>query len=122
MSTPIRNRKAKDRVKRKKMRERLLAEGASEQLIEKIIEQERRAQLVERHGLQEARRIIINQTSKEPDDTGFKPGAGDPLLRGPARVGGITAKVVRRRDTITQFQYDKARRAVEKPLIEEEKK
>jgi hypothetical protein len=46
-------------------------------------------------------------SDQEPDDTGYKPTVGDPLLRGAARVDGVTAKVVRRRHTITQFQYDR---------------
>lgn len=104
--TLMRTLKARDQKRRKKLRAKLRAEGASEQLIEKIIEQERYAQLVKRHGAEEARRIIIDQTSKEPNDSGYRPSAGDPLLRGPARVNGLAAKVVRRRNTITRFQYD----------------
>lgn len=110
MST-IRNRKAKDRAKRKKMRERLLAEGLNEQLIEKIIDQQRHDDLVTRHGLEQARTVAYTEAHHRDayrDDTGFQPVAGDPLLHGPARVSGITAKVVRRRNTITRFQYNAA--------------
>lgn len=105
--TTIANRKAKDRRFRKKLREQLSAEGLNDQLIEKIIDQQRHDDLVARHGLEGAREVAYTEAHRrDPDDSGFKPTEGDPLLRGAARVGGITAKVVRRRDTITRFQYD----------------
>lgn len=107
--TTIANRKAKDRRFRKKLREQLLAEGLNEQLIEKIIDQQRHDDLVARHGLEGAREVAYTEAHRQDayrDDSGFKPTGGDPLLRGPARVGGVTAKVVRRRDTITRYQYD----------------
>lgn len=107
--TLMRTVKKRDQRRRAKFRARLRAEGVNEQLIEKIVEQERYAQLVERHGLEEARRILIEQTPEEPDDTGYEPPAADPLLKGAARVTGIAARVVKRRDTVTRFQYDAQR-------------
>lgn len=101
--------KTRDQRHRKKLRAKLRAEGASEELIEKIIEQERYAALVKRHGPDEARRIVIDQTSQEPDDSGYKPSAVDPLLKGVARVTGKAAKVVKRRDTVTRYQHDRMR-------------
>jgi hypothetical protein len=106
----VANRKARDRRNRLKLRAELLAEGLNEQLIEKIIEQKRHEDLVARHGLEGAREVAYIEAHRQDpqrDDTGYQPSIGDPLLRGPARVGGITAKVVRRRETITKFQYDR---------------
>lgn len=105
----IRTRKTKDRKNRQKLRAKLTAEGLSEELIEKAIEWQKHEDLITRHGLEEARAIQYTEAHRQDayrDDSGFKPVAGDPLLRGPARVSGITAKVVRRRNTITQFQYN----------------
>lgn len=105
----VRNRKAKDREKRAKLRRRLLAQGVDEATIDKIIEVRRRRDLDARHRTATVRtreEILANTDDRLwPDDTGYKPTAGDPLLRGAARVDGVTAKVVRRRNTITRFQY-----------------
>jgi len=105
----VKNRRMKDRQKRKKLREKLLSEGVNEQLVEKIIEQRRWEDLVARVGPERARSVRIrNATYDTPDDSGYEPELGDPLLRGPGRVDGIAAKVVRRDHTITKFQYDQA--------------
>lgn len=109
MSTPIRNRKAKDRKNRQKLRTRLAAEGLSEELIEKAIEWQRHLDLIARHGFEEARAVAYTEAHRQDayrDDTGFKPATADPLLHGSARASGIAAKVVRRRDTLTRFQYN----------------
>lgn len=108
--TLMRTVSTKQRKRRQKLRERLLAEGVNARLVDKIIEQQRHDDLVTRHGLEEARAIAYTEAQRQDkhwDDTGYEPKLGDPLLRGPARVGGITAQVVKRRDTITRFQYDR---------------
>lgn len=99
--------RARDKKRRQKLRAKLRAEGASEALIEKIIERRRFDDLVARVGLERARELLNAQAHRQdPDDPGYQPRVADPLLTGPARVTGITAKVVRRRDTITRFQYN----------------
>jgi hypothetical protein len=40
-----------------------------------------------------------------PDDRGYRPNPGDPLLRGAARATGATARAVKRRTTITRYQH-----------------
>lgn len=97
-----------DRKRRAKLRAKLRAEGVNEQLIDRIIEQQRWDDLVARVGLDQAR-VHANAYahSADPDDVGYKPTPGDPLFRGAARVEGVAAKVVRRGETITRFQYDR---------------
>lgn len=51
----------------------------------------------------------LNESLLWPDDTGFKPPKVDPLLHGQARASGIAAKVVKRGNTITRFQYQALR-------------
>ena len=101
----IANRRMKDRKRRKKLGERLRREGYSEVLIEDIMVRERQKDLIARIGLEKTKEIRGRRGS--PDDKGYKPDSGDPLLRGPARAQGITAKVVRRGSTITEYQYDR---------------
>lgn len=99
------NRRTKDKHRRAALRAKLRAEGMAEPLIDEIIDRQRHDDLINRVGVDQARAIRREGASPDPDDAGYKPSAGDPLLRGPARVGGITAKVVRRQTTITRFQY-----------------
>lgn len=101
----ISNRRMKDRKRRTALRAKLRAEGMAEPLIDEIIDRQRHDDLINRVGLDKARAIRSTGAPPDPDDAGYKPSAGDPLLRGPARVGGITAKVVGRQNTITRFQY-----------------
>lgn len=103
----VRRRAEKDRKRRQKLRKRLEAEGCSEALIERIIAEERHKDLVARHGENGARAARRKNARRDPDDAGYEPTVGDPLLRGPARVTGITAKVVRKKETITEHQYDR---------------
>ena len=99
--------RTRDRKNRQRLRAQLEAEGVNEQLIEKIIEKQAHDDRVARLGLERTRDIANTQAHRQdPDDSRHQPSVADPLLRGPARVTGITAKVVRRRDTITRFQYD----------------
>lgn len=105
----IKNRRDKDRKRRTKLKAKLRAEGASEELIARIIERRRWGDLVARVGLEQAREHASSYAHRDdPDDTGYEPSDGDPLLRGAGRVSGMTAKVVRRRHTITDWQYDRA--------------
>lgn len=100
--------RTRDKKRRKKLREKLAAEGVNEELIERIIERQAHDDRVARLGLDWTRDLANDQAHRrDPDDAGWQPSDGDPLLRGPARVGGITAKVVRRGETITKFQYDR---------------
>lgn len=103
----ITNRQEKDRKKRAKLKKRLRAEGYSEELIEQIIARRRHEDLVARLGEDQARTVRRVHAKREPDDAGYESSVGDPLLRGPARATGMAAKVVRRRDTITKWQYDR---------------
>jgi hypothetical protein len=103
----VNNRARKDRAKRSKLKKRLRREGASEELIERIIARQRQEDLVARHGEDYARTVRREAAVNGPDDTGYTPSEGDPLLRGAARATGMTAKVVKRRDTITDWQYDR---------------
>jgi hypothetical protein len=61
---------------------------------------------VKRVGEDQARIVRRVQARNSPDDAGFKPSFGDPLLKGAGRADGVTAKVVKRSNTITEFQYD----------------
>jgi hypothetical protein len=93
--------------RRRRLRERLRAEGVSEEIIEQIVTETWRDEMTARYGENGLRKILRTNASKGPDDTGYEPSLGDPLLRGAARVQGITAKVVRRSQTITEFQHDR---------------
>lgn len=42
-----------------------------------------------------------------PDDKGYRPIRVDPLLTGPARASGLTARAVRRGKSYSQYDYDK---------------
>jgi len=102
------NRGIADRKKRKQLRTRLEAEGVHPALIDKIIEQRRWEDLVARVGLDLARAHAQAFAHKgDPDDTGYEPKDCDPLLRGAARATGKTAKIVTRRTTVTEYQYDR---------------
>ena len=109
MSNALANRRMKDRKRRKKLREKLEAEGYAQDVIESIIEHRREEDRARRHNLDSNvyRYDPENDQGYYPDDTGYKPSPGDPLFRGPARVQGVTAKVVRRGSTITEYQYDR---------------
>lgn len=50
--------------------------------------------------------VLWNEThaALRLDDRGFKPRAGDPLLRGAGRATGNTAKAVSRRKTYTAYE------------------
>lgn len=107
----IKNRREKDRKKRKKLRDRLEAAGVDPEHIEKVIEQRRQSDLARREHLAPtppSRDEILANTDDSlwPDDTGYKPPARDSLLEGVARPTGIAAKVTKRKETITRFQYD----------------
>jgi hypothetical protein len=111
MGNPIANRRMKDRKRRKKLREKLTAQGVPEELIEQIIEQRRHADRAARHGYKGTDVYQYdpdNDAGYYPNDSGYEPSEGDPLLRGVARATGMTARVVRRRDTITRWQYERA--------------
>ena len=57
---------------------------------------------------QEAKHLKKPEPKLEsPDDSKYKPRRYDPLLTGPARVTGKTATAVRRKNTYTDYDYDK---------------
>lgn len=105
------NRRMKDRKRRRKLRARLEAQGVSEKAIVSILDQKRRDD-------RQARTLLnvesvegynpANDAGYYPDDSKFRPTPVDPLLKGAARVTGMTAKVVRRGETITEYQYRRA--------------
>jgi hypothetical protein len=51
--------------------------------------------------------LRLGDDYEAPDDKDFKPSRVDSLLSGTARVTGMTAKVVKRKKTVTKYQYDK---------------
>lgn len=110
----ISNRREKDKKKRAKLRKRLRADGVDEQEIERIIDQQRAEDRALRHGWDPGptRDEILANTDDSlwPDDTGYKPPTPDPLLHGAARVNGVAGKVVRRANTITEYQHQRAAR------------
>jgi hypothetical protein len=103
----IANRASADRQKRKRQRQRLEAEGLHPALIDQIIEQQAWDDLVARQGLARASQIRHDHAHHDPDDAGYEPTNGDPLLRGAARATGKAAKVVRRQSTVTRYQHDR---------------
>lgn len=107
----IKNRAANDRKKRRKLRHKLEARGVNPLVIDRIIGERRERDRAARHGwLPEtpSREEILANTDDSlwPDDTGYEPSDTDPLLRGAARATGMTAKVVKRPNTITDWQYE----------------
>lgn len=111
------NRKTKDRQRRAKLRARLEAEGVDPETIERTISEKREDDRLRRLGIEppSAREQILANTDDTlwPDDTGYRPSTPDPLLHGAGRTQGVAAKVVRRRETITRFQYDQLVRGSE---------
>jgi len=101
----------RDRERRAKLRARLEAEGVASQTIEAILAKEREDDRLRRLGVEPgpSREEILANTDDSlwPDDRGYRPSAPDPLLHGAGRVNGIAAKVVRRRETVTRWQYDR---------------
>lgn len=47
-------------------------------------------------------------TWSSPDDTRYRPAQTDSVLTGVARATGLTARAVRRRETLTRWQHDNA--------------
>ena len=109
----IANRKDKDRKRRARLRKRLEASGVAPEVIERIIAVKREDDLARCHGYTPDRvltreEILANtDDSLWPDDRGYRPSRRDPLLHGAARATGTAAKVVRRRYTITRYQYER---------------
>lgn len=107
------NRRVKDKKRRAKLRAKLVAKGVSEAEIEQIIERRRRYDLSARQAADKRpaenayRYDPDNDAGHYPDDSGFKPTPGDSLLRGAGRPSGVTAKVARRRNTVTRFEYER---------------
>lgn len=81
--------------KRKKMRE----QGYTEEEIANVIERMHFEQDCARLGVEEARRLRYERIP-EPDDSRYKPKRVDPLLKGPGRAMGDTAKAVRSKKAI----------------------
>lgn len=108
----VSNRADKDRKRRSALRKRLRAAGVPEGEIERILAVKREDDRAARHGedpRKGTREEILARTDDSlwPDDTGYKPSTVDSLLNGSARATGITARVVRRRETVTEYQYDR---------------
>lgn len=107
----VKNRAVHDRKKRRKLRKKLEERGVNPLVIDRIIAERREYDRARRHGLlpeTPSREEILANTDDSlwPDDTGYEPTDTDPLLRGAARATGMTAKVVRRGETITDWQYE----------------
>lgn len=114
----VSNRADKDRKRRSALRKRLRSAGVSEAEIERIIAVKREDDRARRHGedpRKGTRAEILARTDDSlwPDDTGYKPSAPDSLLTGPARAMGVTAKVSRRRHTITEYQHQRTKGEIE---------
>lgn len=107
----ISNRREKDKKRRAKLRKRLRDQGVNEQEIERIIDQQRAYDRAMRGGWEPGptRDEILANTDDSlwPDDTSYRPRTIDPLLNGVARATGATARVVKRRETVTEYQYDR---------------
>lgn len=104
-----RNRADKDRKRRAKLRARLEAANVDPRTIERIIADRREDDRLRRLGVERppTREEILANTDDSlwPDDTGYRPKSPDSLLTGAGRPSGIAAKVAKRRETITRWQY-----------------
>jgi hypothetical protein len=67
-------------------------------------ERARFAELVRVHGLDRARDIVYAEQPDQPPDSAFRPRYVDPLLRGPARATGDTARSVKARRGLAQWE------------------
>lgn len=119
-----------DGVERRKIRKKLREWGMPEDEIELCIAQVRERQTMKRYGdipidaplctrasyvrlLRQrvgsdhnAAVLHLGDDYEPESDKGFKPTKVDSVLTGVARATGQTAKAVKRRKTITKFQYD----------------
>lgn len=107
----VKNRAVYDRKKRRKLRAKLEASGVNPLVIDRVVAERREEDRARRHGWlpeKPSREEILANTDDSlwPDDTGYEPTQGDPLLRGPGRPSGMAAKVVKRPNTITDWQYE----------------
>lgn len=98
-------RKSKNLAARNRLRTELAACGVPPAEIASAVERLRFEQLVAHHGLEGARAIVYREV-KTLDDKGYRPTRRDPLLHGPARATGATARAVRRRSTYAQWQLE----------------
>lgn len=93
---------------RRDRRRRLEAAGVPAHLIEQVIERMRAQQAAARRaGVQVNELDAIHDRTHaalSPDDRGYRPDTGDPLLRGAARATGDTARAVKARRTYTAYQ------------------
>lgn len=117
-----------DHTARRRLRQRLVAEGADPATVEaavaaKALEQNRRRgqpdtppkrarrSSTRTYGAYQPVRHDEPETTQpepwRPDDRGFVPAPPDPLLAGAGRVTGIAAKAVRRRKALTRYEYDR---------------
>jgi hypothetical protein len=83
------------------MRKKMRKQGYSEEQIADVIERMHFEQDCARLGVEEARALRYARIH-EPDQKGYKPTRHDPLLHGPGRAMGDTAKAVRSKKAIVK--------------------
>ncbi len=99
--------KRNDAERRRQMRKKLRAAGASEALIERMVERKKFEQLARRHGSVEAAAAIrYSEQPEQPDDSAYRPRPVDSTLRGAARATGDTAKSIRRGRGLALWEVD----------------
>jgi hypothetical protein len=90
------------------LRARLHADGQAAHLIDQVVARLARRQDAARRAGVPLRQLDdhLDRQHTRLDDRGYRPDAGDPLLRGAARATGATAAAAKRRKTITRYQHD----------------
>ena len=100
-----------DRKKRQTLRKQLRAEGLDEALIAKIVEAKAWEQMQARHGVDGARDVRYAEAQRRAGhgaSASYRPTPRDPLLHGPARATGDTARAVKSRRGLARWQVDGA--------------
>ncbi len=87
------------------LRGRLTVEGACPEVIERSVDQLRLAQLIDRHGADQAYRILYSQAPDQPDDSRYRPRSEKRELRGVARATRQAASAVKAGTTFTDWQH-----------------
>lgn len=120
-----------DGTQRQRIRKKLVNWGMDKNEIDKCIEQIAQRQRDKRRGklpidaplctrAEYARFLRLNKPINDhsaailhlgedyqaPSDAGYKPTKVDSVLTGVARATGVTAKVIKKRKTVTKYQYD----------------
>lgn len=117
MSTArAKRRKEADRRRRIQLEKTLLAEGLPRERVDAIIEHMRNTQVAERARERgdiftcitpaETEDEFYERHARQFDDKGYEPKPPDSVLMGTARATGIAVKAIKRRKTLTRYEYD----------------